>query len=179
MSSHAATATAAIPDDSTAPAAGTALVVGLIGTGLTAIGLFVSGASPVALSWLVGITFWTAIAIGMLMMCLIHHIFDASWSVVIRRQWEHGLSAFMWLGILFMPLILASLFYGNGDVVWPWMNPGHELHGGHRWSRPALSEEVRLSEHEFVHRDDSRLLRRLDLAVGAPSQGILLAGSRR
>jgi hypothetical protein len=131
MSSHAATATAAIPDDSTAPAAGTALVVGLIGTGLTAIGLFVSGASPVALSWLVGITFWTAIAIGMLMMCLIHHIFDASWSVVIRRQWEHGLSAFMWLGILFVPLILASLFYGNGDVVWPWMNPGHELHGGH------------------------------------------------
>jgi hypothetical protein len=131
MSSHAATASAALPADSAAPAAGTALVVGLIGTALTAIGLFVSGASPVALSWLVGVTFWTAIAIGMLMMCLIHHIFDASWSVVIRRQWEHGLSAFKWLAVLFLPLVLASLFYGHGDLIWPWMNPSHELHGGH------------------------------------------------
>ena len=117
MSSHAATASAALPADSAAPAAGTALVVGLIGTALTAIGLFISGASPVAMSWLVGVTFWTAIAIGMLMMCLIHHIFDASWSVVIRRQWEHGLSAFKWLAVLFLPLVLASLFYGHGDVV--------------------------------------------------------------
>jgi hypothetical protein len=131
MSSQAVTAPAALPADSAAPAAGTALVVGLIGTALTAVGLFISGASPVALSWLVGVTFWTAIAIGMLMMCLIHHIFDASWSVVIRRQWEHGLSAFKWLAVLFVPLVLASLFYGNGDVIWPWMNPAHELHGGH------------------------------------------------
>ena len=131
MSSQAVTAPAALPADSAAPAAGTALVVGLIGTALTAVGLFVSGASPIALSWLVGVTFWTAIAIGMLMMCLIHHIFDASWSVVIRRQWEHGLSAFKWLALLFVPLVLASLFYGDGDVIWPWMNPAHELHGGH------------------------------------------------
>ena len=106
-------------------------MVGLGGTVLTALGLLISGASPIAMSWLVGVTFWTAIAIGMLMMCLIHHIFDASWSVVIRRQWEHGLAAFKWLALLFIPLILASLFYGQGDVVWSWMNPNHELHGGH------------------------------------------------
>ena len=130
MSSHAATAPAALPADAAAPAAGTALVVGLIGLALTAAGLFVSGPSPVATSYLVGITFWTAIAIGMLLMCLIHHIFDASWSVVIRRQWEHGLSAFFWLGILFVPLILASLFYQR-DLIWAWMDPAHELHGGH------------------------------------------------
>ena len=130
MSSHAATAPAALPADAAAPAAGTALVVGLIGLALTAAGLFVSGPSPIATSYLVGITFWTAIAIGMLLMCLIHHIFDASWSVVIRRQWEHGLSAFFWLGILFVPLILASLFYQR-DLIWAWMDPAHELHGGH------------------------------------------------
>ncbi len=130
MSSHAATAPAALPADAAAPAAGTALAVGLIGLALTAAGLFVSGPSPVATSYLVGITFWTAIAIGMLLMCLIHHIFDASWSVVIRRQWEHGLSAFFWLGILFVPLILASLFYQR-DLIWAWMDPAHELHGGH------------------------------------------------
>src|SRR5687768_11119242 len=130
MTSDAVTATSALPADSAAPAAGTALVVGLVGTALTAIGLFVSGASPVAMSWLVGVTFWTAIAIGMLMMCLIHHIFDASWSVVIRRQWEHGLAAFKWLGLLFLPLVLASFFYQR-DLIWPWLNLDHVIHGGH------------------------------------------------
>jgi hypothetical protein len=130
MSSHAATAPAAgFPAAKTAaPAAGTALVVGLIGIAVTALGLFVSGAKIVAYSWLVGVTYWTAIAIGMLMMVLIHHIFDASWSVVIRRQWEHGLAAFKWLGLLFLPLLVASFF--NRDLIWPWMNLDHPLHGG-------------------------------------------------
>lgn len=138
MSSHAATASsAALPHESAAPAAGKALVVGLIGLVLTAIGIFVSGAAKVAMSYLVGVTFWTAIAIGMLLMVLIHHIFDASWSVVIRRQWEHGLASFKWLAVLFLPLILASLFYQR-DLVWSWMNPAHELHGGHEVGHDPL-----------------------------------------
>lgn len=127
MSSHAATASTAFPaESSSAPAAGTALVVGLVGIAVTAVGLFVNGPSVVAMSWLVGVMYWTAIAIGMLMMVLIHHIFDASWSVVIRRQWEHGLAAFKWLALLFLPLILGSLFYRR-DLIWPWMNPEHAL----------------------------------------------------
>ncbi len=132
MSSHAATAPAALPaETSTAPAASKALTIGAVGLVLTAAGLFVSDAQTVAMSYLVGVVYWTAMAIGMLLMVMIHHIVDASWSVVIRRQWEHGLSAFKWLLILFLPLILASLFYGQGDLIWPWMNPAHELHGGH------------------------------------------------
>jgi hypothetical protein len=50
--------------------------------------------------------------------------------VVIRRQWEHGLAAFKWLAILFLPLVLASLFY-QSDLIWSWMNPEHTIHGGH------------------------------------------------
>jgi hypothetical protein len=137
MSSHAATAPAALPADSAAPAAGTALIVGIIGIALTGAGLLVSGPAPVALSWLVGITFWTAIAIGMLMLILIHHIFDASWSTVIRRQFEHGLSAFKWLGVLFLPLVLATFLYQK-DLIWPWMDLGHELHGGHTVGQDPL-----------------------------------------
>jgi hypothetical protein len=116
--------------DATASAAGKALMIGLVGLALTAVGLFVSGPAKVAHSYLVGVSYWTAIAIGMLLMVLIHHIFDASWSVVIRRQWEHGLAAFKWLAVLFLPLIAASLFYQR-DLVWPWMNPEHVMHGGH------------------------------------------------
>jgi hypothetical protein len=116
MSSHVTTAPAALPSDSVDPAAGKALIFGLVGIGITAVGLFISGASAIAMSWLVGVTFWTAIAIGMLMLILIHHIFDASWSTVIRRQFEHGLSAFKWLALLFSPLVLASFFY-QPDII--------------------------------------------------------------
>jgi hypothetical protein len=129
MSSQAVTAPATLPVESTTSMAGRALVIGLIGTGVTAVGAFFDGAG-VAMSWLVGVTFWTAIAIGMLMLIMIHHIFDASWSTVIRRQFEHGLSAFKWLGLLFAPLLLAS-FLLKRDLIWPWLNLGHELHGGH------------------------------------------------
>jgi hypothetical protein len=129
MSTHAVPAPAALPSDATASAAHRALLVGLGGIALTGLGLFVSGAHRVAYSWLVGLTYWTAIAIGMLMMVLIHHIFDASWSVVIRRQWEHGLAAFKWLALLFVPLVVASYF--QRDLIWPWMNLAHPLHGGH------------------------------------------------
>jgi len=82
------------------------------------------------MSWLVAITYWTAIAIGMLLMVLMHHIFDASWSVVIRRQWEHGLAAFKWLALLFVPLVLASWLGKHHDLVWPWMDASHPIHGG-------------------------------------------------
>jgi len=132
MSSHAASAPAALSaaPASTAPAASKALTLGLAGIALTALGLFVSGAKVVAHSWLVGVTYWTALAVGMLLLVLIHHIFDASWSTVIRRQFEHGLAAFKWLGLLFLPLVLASFLYDR-DLIWPWLDLNHEMHGGH------------------------------------------------
>ncbi len=132
MSSHVATAPAAgyPADKSTAPAAGKALMIGLIGLALTVLGIFVSGVQNIALSYLVGITFCTAIVIGMLLLILIHHIVDASWSVVIRRQFEHGITAFKWLALLFIPLAITP-FLAHSDLVWPWMNLNHEIHGGH------------------------------------------------
>jgi hypothetical protein len=127
MSAHTATVSAALPASSTASAAGRALTIGLVGIALTALGLFVSDSHGVAMSWLVGITFWTAIAIGMLMLILIHHIFDASWSVVLRRQFEHGLAAFKWLALLFLPLLIVSWL--KPGFIWNWMDLNHELHG--------------------------------------------------
>ena len=63
------------------------LMAGIAGLVLTVIGLFVD-AHGAALSYVVGISYWTAIAIGMLMLVMIHHIFDAGWSTVIRRQFD-------------------------------------------------------------------------------------------
>ncbi len=128
-STHAATAPAALPaETSTASTASKALIVGIVGLVLTAIGVAVTPDKhgPV-LSYLVGITYCTAIVIGMLMLILIHHIVDASWSVVIRRQFEHFLSAFKWLFVLFLPLLILA--WVKPGFVWPWMDLGHELHG--------------------------------------------------
>jgi hypothetical protein len=130
MSTPPATVPAGLSAASTTAAATKALMVGLVGIVLTAAGYFVSGAHAVAMSWLVGVTYWTALAIGMLMLILIHHILDASWSVLLRRQFEHGLAAFKWLALLFAPLVIVSLL-GSHDMIWPWMNPGGVLHGGH------------------------------------------------
>jgi hypothetical protein len=114
-----------------APNSSKALWIGIGGIAATALGVLVSGLHVVATSWLVGIAFWTAMAIGMLMMILIWYVFDASWPIALRRQFEHALTAFPWLCLLFAPLILISCL-GAGDTIWPWMNPVHpvpELHG--------------------------------------------------
>lgn len=136
MSTHSATVPASslpsrAPAATGAPAAGGALGIGLVGIGLTIVGIFISGGAKVALSWLVGLTFWTGVALGMLFLILIHHIFDASWSTVIRRQFEHGLAAFKWLAVLFIPLVVYA--YMDSGVLWKWFDPAYDLAsmGGH------------------------------------------------
>ena len=129
MTSHAATAPAALPaETTTASAASKALTAGIAGIALTIVGYFVSGAQVAAMSWLVGVTYWTAMAIGFLLLVLIHHVVDASWSVVIRRQWEHGLASFKWLALLFLPLLISA--WVKPGLVWPWMDLSHPIHGG-------------------------------------------------
>lgn len=114
---------------STAALANRFLGAGVAGLAVTALGLFVAEPHGVALSYLVGVAYWTAVAIGMLMLVMIHHIFDAGWSTVIRRQFEHGLSAFKWLFVLFLPLLVSA--WMKPGFVWPWMDTQLHLHGGH------------------------------------------------
>ncbi len=122
------TAATTAPATPTASLAGRALAVGFAGLALTALGALISpDRHGIAMSYLVGVTYWTAIAIGMLLMILIHHITDSSWSVVLRRQWEHGLAAFKWLALLFLPLLVLAWL--KPGYVWPWMDLKHELHG--------------------------------------------------
>jgi hypothetical protein len=70
---------------------------------------------------------------------------------VIRRQFEHGLAAFKWLGLLFVPLVLGTLFF-RLDLVWPWMNPDHVIHGGHTVGHDPLylKKSAFLSLQAFV-----------------------------
>ncbi len=97
-----------------------ALIIGAVGLGLTIIGFFFSG-QRAALSALMAFTFWLSIGLGMLFMVMLHHIFDAGWSTVIRRQLEHGLAAIPWLGVLFIPLFIIGVFQPGGVVIWKWL----------------------------------------------------------
>ncbi len=131
MSNHASNSHPSVARAIKAPAAGKALAVGLAGIAITIIGLFISDLPSVAISWLVGITFWTGLALGVLFLVMIHHIFDASWSVMLRRQFEHWLTSFTWLALLFIPLLLVAWLHPT--LIWKWMDPSYDLSlvGGH------------------------------------------------
>lgn len=142
MSTHSTTAPA-----STDTLAGRFLVAGIAGLVLTALGLLFATPSAIGLSYLVAISYWTAIAIGMLLLIIIHHLTDSGWSVVIRRQWEHGLAAFKWLLILFIPLLISA--WWKPGVIWNWMDLSHPIHGGHTVGTDLLYEK----KSGFLNRD--------------------------
>jgi hypothetical protein len=98
-----------------------ALVVGIAGILVAVAGFLFYSPYRVSMSGLIAVIFWLSIALGMLFMVMLHHIFDAGWSTVIRRPLEHGLAALPWLGLLLLPLVLLSLFYDGGGFIWKWM----------------------------------------------------------
>lgn len=74
-------------------------------------------------SYLTAFMFFLSLGLGSLFLVLLHHLFDAMWSVPIRRFVEHlSCLLFPWMLILFIPiLVLAPQLY-------PWMNldPHHD-----------------------------------------------------
>ena len=84
-----------------------------IGLGGGLIGLFMglaNGDKNPFLGWLWGTAFWLSIAIGMLMLVMLFRVFNSQWTPVVRRQMEHCLAAFPWLGACFLPLLLVVWF---------------------------------------------------------------------
>ena len=92
---------------------------------LSVIGLAVNR-DEFAHAWLLGFMFFLSLCLGSLFLVLVHHLFDAGWSVPIRRFSEHiSTLLFPWMLLLFIPIaILAKKLY-------PWMSdlahPDHAL----------------------------------------------------
>jgi hypothetical protein len=80
-------------------------------------------------SWLLAFLFYLSLALGALFLVIVHHLFDAGWSVPIRRFCEHlACLASPMMALLFIPIaILATRIY-------PWLgaelqaNPDHALY---------------------------------------------------
>ncbi|HEV2394555.1 MAG TPA: hypothetical protein VG146_19565 [Verrucomicrobiae bacterium] len=102
----------------------------LLGVGaiLGVIGLLVNR-EEFAFSWLVAFMFFLSLCLGALFLVMAHHLFDAGWSVPIRRFCEHiAAMIFPWMAILFIPIaIFAKSFYmagvNHGIYTWLSINP--------------------------------------------------------
>jgi len=78
-------------------------------------------------SWLQAFMFCLSFSMGALFLVIAHHLFDASWSVGIRRFLEHmACLSFPWLALLFIPVALLA------PRIYPWMTSDphldHALH---------------------------------------------------
>ena len=98
----------------------------LMGVGLllTVIGFFVSH-KAFAYAWLLAFMFFLSLCLGALFLVIAHHLFDAGWSVPIRRFSEHLASLlFPWMLLLFIPIaLLAKTLYPWMDVADPQADP--------------------------------------------------------
>ena len=105
-----------------------AMVVGVI---LMVLGFFASGDKGVlqfGYSWLLAFMFFLSLCLGSFFLTLAHHMFDASWSVPIRRVTETLASVAPWMLVLWIPIgLLATKIY-------PWMGPELQKHPDHALS---------------------------------------------
>src|SRR6185503_3978841 len=115
MSSHSKAEKAAPLDLSKWRGLPTKLMVG--GGVLAVIGAVVSfnhdGGQRFAFSWLLAFMFCLSVCLGSLFLVIAHHLFDAGWSVPIRRFCEHiARLLFPWMLLLWLPIgIFAKKLY--------------------------------------------------------------------
>ena len=111
-----------------------ALIIGTIGLIISLIGLLIGlrNADPRPLiGWLIGLSFWLSISIGMLFLIMLFYLFDSGWSVIIRRQLEHAVSSLKWLALIFLPLLFVCWFYQDDPgILWAWVNTDKILISG-------------------------------------------------
>ncbi len=77
-------------------------------------------------SYLLAFMIFLSICLGSLFLVIVHHLFDAAWSVPIRRFLEHIACLLPWMGVLFIPIALLA------KRIYPWMSidplADHSLH---------------------------------------------------
>lgn len=103
------------------------LPVLLIGVGgaIALLGAF-SNTKQFAYSYLLGFMFFLSLGLGGLVLTILHHLFDANWSVATRRLTEHLAWLLPVMGVLFIPIAILA------PQIYPWMSidphTDHALH---------------------------------------------------
>jgi hypothetical protein len=89
----------------------------LVGGGILSVIGLVAAPKQFAYSWLLAFMFFLSLCLGALFLVLAHHLFDAGWSVPIRRFCEHIASMlFPWMALAFLPIAFFA------KTIYAWMN---------------------------------------------------------
>lgn len=96
-----------------------ALVVGMVGLGLSTVGWLVNP-DQFFRSYLTGYLFWLGVALGSLPLLLLQHLTGGAWGLAIRRVLEAGTRTLPFMALLFVPIVLGmrSLYvWTHADLV--------------------------------------------------------------
>jgi hypothetical protein len=91
-----------------------ALLLGIVGCALTALGYFVDRHAFFA-AYLVAFLFWLGVALGCLAVAMIHNLSGGGWGMAIRRILEAGFSLLPLNAIFFVPLLFGL------ETLYPWV----------------------------------------------------------
>jgi hypothetical protein len=96
-------------------------LVGVIGIGLSIVGAFVSP-HQLSFSWLFAFAFYFTMLAGCFFWIIVHHVVDAEWSVVVRRQLENLAMLLAVMAVFFIPVVIFR------HHLYEWMNipVGHD-----------------------------------------------------
>jgi len=98
-----------------------ATIVGAAGALLTIVG-WILDPRQAAFSWLAALAFWLSIALGALLLVMIHHAINASWFIVLRRYAEVAAETVVVLALLWIPIAAAI------RAIYPWTGaPGPDI----------------------------------------------------
>jgi hypothetical protein len=125
MDSHSAPAHASAPSldpagfaakwtKKTVPLAVVGAILALLGSFLSAKG-DASFGKQLGFSYLQSFMFFLSLCLGGLFLTIVHHLFDASWSVPVRRVNENLACLAPYLGVLFIPILVLA------PTIYPWM----------------------------------------------------------
>jgi hypothetical protein len=95
----------------------TSFAIGILFSILSGIGVAVQP-HAFCVSYLAAFIFWFGLAIGCLLIAMIHHLAGGDWGNVTRRFFEAGFMTVPLMGILFLPLL------GGLHELYPWAKPG-------------------------------------------------------
>jgi hypothetical protein len=90
-------------------------IVGIVGLGLSVVGAFVN-AKQFSFSWLFAFAFYFTMLAGCFFWIIVHHVVDAEWSVVVRRQLENLAMLIAVMAVFFIPIVIYR------HHLYEWMN---------------------------------------------------------
>lgn len=97
-----------------------ALIAGIAGLALSALGLF-TNSKQFNHSYLTAFVFWWTLCMGGLFFTMLHHLTNATWSIVLRRIAENIMMVLPWMALFVIPV-----FFGMNDL--------------YKWSLPEVME---------------------------------------